>query len=64
MSIIIFTAPPLLLTPHLFPFPAQMSIFMCTCSVLTFLQLFWGFKVVSATVKMLKGDKTDRQKEA
>lgn len=41
----------------------QMSIFLCTCSVLTFLQLFWGFKVVSAMVKMLKGDTADRKKE-
>ena len=42
----------------------QMMIFGCTCSVLTFLQLYWGYKVVAATVKMLKGDRSDREKEA
>jgi len=41
-----------------------MYIFAFTCFVLTALQYFWGFKICKALVKMLKGDKSDRDKEA
>jgi len=32
--------------------------------VLTFLQLYWGGKIVRALLKMLAGDSSGREKEA
>jgi len=42
----------------------QMATFCATCSVLTFLQLYWGGKIVRALLKMLAGDSSGREKEA
>mmetsp|Transcript_20646 Transcript_20646/g.64549 ORF Transcript_20646/g.64549 Transcript_20646/m.64549 type:complete len:282 (-) Transcript_20646:64-909(-) len=42
----------------------QMATFCVTCSVLTFLQLYWGGKIVRALLKMLAGDSSGREKEA